>query len=94
MWFSMWKKRLDCRRDGRFTTSVQKLANSLANFCQKCAWDIFSWSIASRPGFGYPDLDISRSNRTAGGFKMEWTAPAFEEVCLNCEINSYVSAKL
>jgi coenzyme PQQ precursor peptide PqqA len=25
---------------------------------------------------------------------MEWTAPAFEEVCLNCEINSYVSAKL
>ncbi|MGA2857245.1 MAG: pyrroloquinoline quinone precursor peptide PqqA [Candidatus Sulfotelmatobacter sp.] len=25
---------------------------------------------------------------------MEWTAPAFEEVCLNCEINSYASAKL
>lgn len=25
---------------------------------------------------------------------MQWTAPAFEEVCLNCEINSYVSAKL
>jgi coenzyme PQQ precursor peptide PqqA len=35
----------------------------------------------------------SRSNWTAGGF-MEWTAPAFEEVCLNCEINSYASAKL
>jgi len=31
--------------------------------------------------------------RTAGGF-MEWTAPAFQEVCLNCEINSYASAKL
>jgi coenzyme PQQ precursor peptide PqqA len=30
---------------------------------------------------------------TAGGF-MEWTAPVFEEVCLNCEINSYASAKL
>jgi len=25
---------------------------------------------------------------------MEWTAPAFEEVCLNCEINSYASATL
>ena len=31
--------------------------------------------------------------RTIGGI-MEWTAPAFEEVCLNCEINSYASAKL
>jgi len=31
---------------------------------------------------------------TAGGFLMEWTAPAFEEVCLNCEINSYASAKM
>ncbi len=29
-----------------------------------------------------------------GENKMQWTAPAFEEVCLNCEINSYVSAKL
>jgi coenzyme PQQ precursor peptide PqqA len=28
------------------------------------------------------------------GDPMEWTAPAFEEVCLNCEINSYASAKL
>jgi coenzyme PQQ precursor peptide PqqA len=28
------------------------------------------------------------------GDSMQWTAPAFEEVCLNCEINSYVSAKL
>jgi len=25
---------------------------------------------------------------------MEWTAPAFEEICLNCEINSYASATL
>jgi coenzyme PQQ precursor peptide PqqA len=25
---------------------------------------------------------------------MQWTAPVFEEVCLNCEINSYASAKL
>jgi len=25
---------------------------------------------------------------------MQWTTPVFEEVCLNCEINSYASAKL
>jgi coenzyme PQQ precursor peptide PqqA len=25
---------------------------------------------------------------------MEWTSPEFEEVSLNCEINSYASAKL
>jgi len=25
---------------------------------------------------------------------MEWTAPKFEEVTLNCEINSYASAAL
>jgi len=25
---------------------------------------------------------------------MQWTTPQFEEICLNCEINSYASAKL
>jgi len=25
---------------------------------------------------------------------MEWTTPQFEEIALNCEINSYASAKL
>jgi len=25
---------------------------------------------------------------------MQWTTPQFEEVCLNCEINSYAQAKL
>jgi coenzyme PQQ precursor peptide PqqA len=25
---------------------------------------------------------------------MEWTSPQFEEICLNCEINSYASAEL
>jgi coenzyme PQQ precursor peptide PqqA len=29
-----------------------------------------------------------------GVTNMEWTKPSFEEVCLNCEINSYASAKL
>jgi len=26
--------------------------------------------------------------------QMEWTAPQFEEIALNCEINSYASATL
>jgi len=25
---------------------------------------------------------------------MQWTEPKFEEICLNCEINSYASAQL
>jgi len=25
---------------------------------------------------------------------MEWTAPKFEEIALNCEINSYASAAM
>jgi len=41
---------------------------------------------------------VTRSRFAAGriiGVKiMQWTAPVFEEVCLNCEINSYASAKL
>jgi coenzyme PQQ precursor peptide PqqA len=36
----------------------------------------------------------SRSVNGPLGETMTWTAPAFEEVCLNCEINSYASAKL
>jgi coenzyme PQQ precursor peptide PqqA len=38
--------------------------------------------------------DNLRPEWAAGGIIMEWTAPSFEEVCLNCEINSYASAKL
>jgi coenzyme PQQ precursor peptide PqqA len=29
-----------------------------------------------------------------GGLFMEWSAPQFEEISLNCEINSYVCAEL
>jgi coenzyme PQQ precursor peptide PqqA len=31
---------------------------------------------------------------SSGDYKMEWTAPQFEEIVLNCEINSYASAQL
>jgi coenzyme PQQ precursor peptide PqqA len=37
---------------------------------------------------------IEAANALILGDIMQWTAPAFEEVCLNCEINSYASAKL
>jgi len=37
---------------------------------------------------------VNRSIWPELGETMEWTAPAFEEVCLNCEINSYASAQL
>lgn len=29
-----------------------------------------------------------------GGKIMEWTTPQFEEISLNCEINSYACAQL
>jgi coenzyme PQQ precursor peptide PqqA len=30
----------------------------------------------------------------ARGIKMEWITPEFEEIALNCEINSYACASL
>ena len=30
----------------------------------------------------------------SGGENMEWMKPEFEEITLNCEINSYAKAKL
>ena len=53
---------------------------------------IFRGRIDSGPGIGYAE-SIHGPTGPLGVF-MEWTTPAFEEVCLNCEINSYVSAKL
>jgi hypothetical protein len=39
-------------------------------------------------------VNIDGSDSEPLGEIMEWTSPVFEEVCLNCEINSYASAKL
>jgi len=53
-------------------------------------------SIDFAPWVSYAYTNIrgmGRRNRLLGEI-MEWTAPAFEEICLNCEINSYASAKL
>jgi coenzyme PQQ precursor peptide PqqA len=50
-----------------------------------------------KAGYHHPTFAARRTTQeimTRGEMIMQWTAPAFEEVCLNCEINSYVSAKL
>jgi coenzyme PQQ precursor peptide PqqA len=44
-------------------------------------------------GYALRNVRASDAERYLGEI-MEWKAPAFEEVCLNCEINSYASAKL
>ncbi|MGO9084608.1 MAG: pyrroloquinoline quinone precursor peptide PqqA [Candidatus Sulfotelmatobacter sp.] len=54
------------------------------------------WRIAFAPAgqlFLHQHSRHGRRHRSLGEI-MEWTAPAFEEICLNCEINSYASAKL
>ncbi len=50
-------------------------------------------ALACAREFDY-SLMLTRPIRLELGEIMEWTAPAFEEVCLNCEINSYASAQL
>jgi coenzyme PQQ precursor peptide PqqA len=50
----------------------------------------FEW----RLGYANETFAGPNSERFLGDFIMQWTAPVFEEVCLNCEINSYASAKL
>jgi coenzyme PQQ precursor peptide PqqA len=52
-------------------------------------------TIDFRAGVGYTYTTFGTQCRSNWGkIIMQWTAPAFEEVCLNCEINSYASAKL
>jgi coenzyme PQQ precursor peptide PqqA len=52
-------------------------------YCFEEPWSI---KLYLRSSLGWSDYQ--------GVITMEWTAPAFEEVCLNCEINSYASATL
>jgi coenzyme PQQ precursor peptide PqqA len=56
---------------------------------------IFVGSIDFMLRVGYAKYKFAVCPRNSRlGEIMEWTTPAFEEVCLNCEINSYASAKL
>jgi coenzyme PQQ precursor peptide PqqA len=40
------------------------------------------------------DVYASDSDDHPGGKKMTWQKPQFEEILLNCEINSYAPAEL
>ncbi len=51
------------------------------------------WRLISISPLRYA-LNTARNSGQRLGNHMEWTAPAFEEICLNCEINSYASAQL
>jgi coenzyme PQQ precursor peptide PqqA len=53
---------------------------------------VLSW-IATRDEIVGSRVRCWKSNRGMGS-SMEWTEPKFEEICLNCEINSYASAQL
>jgi coenzyme PQQ precursor peptide PqqA len=56
---------------------------------------VFDISVDLRADVGYPNVNtLGQAAEKECGEIMEWTAPAFEEICLNCEINSYASAKL
>ena len=37
---------------------------------------------------------LKSQHNLSGGENMEWMKPEFEEITLNCEINSYAKAKL
>jgi coenzyme PQQ precursor peptide PqqA len=51
-------------------------------------------AVASVGRFDYSYGAASANLLKRLGDIMDWTTPAFEEVCLNCEINSYASAQL
>jgi coenzyme PQQ precursor peptide PqqA len=60
-----------------------------------CAGFLFWRGIDFNSGVGYANDTVADGfARRFLGVIMQWTAPAFEEICLNCEINSYASAKL
>jgi coenzyme PQQ precursor peptide PqqA len=76
---------------------VQSFATISFRGISKCVWSLAYFhgeNCIPRGDLGYFERRIHGPNGPLGEFFMEWTAPAFEEVCLNCEINSYASAKL
>jgi coenzyme PQQ precursor peptide PqqA len=74
------------------TTGI--FASNAASSRQFDAIDFLLWLLISEEcSAKITEVQGSKALNAQGEF-MQWTAPAFEEVCLNCEINSYVSAKL
>jgi coenzyme PQQ precursor peptide PqqA len=74
-------------------TTIHNIPNALQRAGRTAP--IFPMTIDFRWRVGYPNQTLAVCPQSDyWGVIMEWTAPAFEEVCLNCEINSYASAKL
>ena len=73
--------------------SATRATAHVAKATGKFAALFLEWSLDLQPEARLCLIHI-RGPCWAGGGIMTWTAPAFEEVCLNCEINSYASAKL
>jgi len=66
----------------------------MRKLCKDLPTIFFGGILCSAGGWDILDAFTRSKTGPLGEIIMEWTAPAFEEVCLNCEINSYASAKL
>ena len=89
----MWKKRGLNEDVADMQNSADKRGALDAKTLQNFAYFILALQSCVRLQ-GWDILDTRSRTGPLGDLIMQWTAPAFEEVCLNCEINSYVSAKL
>jgi coenzyme PQQ precursor peptide PqqA len=94
------KTKLNLVSESEIAQDVQNLANHTANHphLMTCSGQYIGWDslfpLPFEPGRYSLVTHFTALIGAAGGINMEWTTPAFEEVCLNCEINSYASAKL
>jgi coenzyme PQQ precursor peptide PqqA len=79
-----------CGKKVTVMVPVWKTGRNIASIAEAAA-DAFCGCCVPKPGW---DILVGTQSDSDSGGIMEWTAPAFEEVCLNCEINSYASAKL
>jgi hypothetical protein len=60
----------------------------------KTAWIYFSRRFKIDPRLGEDCVNLAPGNNSLEVRIMEWTSPQFEEIALNCEINSYASAAM
>lgn len=76
----------------KIATRILQISKALLN--EHCYVHFGRESIDLGRQVGYAYRTLAGYLPSSGDIVMQWTAPAFEEVCLNCEINSYASAKL
>jgi coenzyme PQQ precursor peptide PqqA len=93
----MWKKpvwkNLAIRIESCATCQTGHTSELVLDSCRNLGHDRSVRAVAPVRGFDYSYI-IAPADWPELGEIMEWTTPAFEEICLNCEINSYASAKL